>query len=414
MTEQQQEWKSHYEAARWELKRAEELLKQRHENTRKILEKQKELRDELEKEKDLRRKAEGETKKYVRENQNLVKKVALLEKRILSLEQGATRAVPPAKRHASSPASRTIQKSIQNGKKGARLDIRGHEVVGPLQPDGTLRDMLTCLANDKKGSITNDTINEVAVCMIQSLASNSSWDQKDIVSVAYDVLVQCCCLGESYAPRLAPIEWAPCHWFPDTSGKARKKIRYHGIENPDRVKSLVTAWCDMTVLENDTIPWLLKCLCVLDQEASLHGCNVTKGLILRAYDATLENIDNDSTLSISRLCCSATITMALLRYTNDLQFAAIFIRDILSPLCATYPISTTQEQMILIALAAALEVWPLAMDRRAIGKDEESCLETLLNTYMVPPPDPNAIPGLAMMCHYASLFITALRDPCFT
>ena len=58
MSDKTLQWKNSYEAARQELLRAEELLKQRHVNTKKILEKQKVLSGDLSKEKAKRQEAE--------------------------------------------------------------------------------------------------------------------------------------------------------------------------------------------------------------------------------------------------------------------------------------------------------------------------------------------------------------------
>jgi hypothetical protein len=59
-------WKNSYEAARQELLRAEELLKQRHVNTKKILEKQKVLSGDLLKEKGKRQEAEKKNVKLTK------------------------------------------------------------------------------------------------------------------------------------------------------------------------------------------------------------------------------------------------------------------------------------------------------------------------------------------------------------
>ena len=390
------QWKTHYDEARLELKRAEELLKQRHENTRKILEKQKALQADLEKERERRKHAETEVKKYLKENKKLMDKVSMLERSLSSVDvqvKGETphRAVaitsnggPPAqKKHKRPPLKKPKNQREEHVSKAEKL-----------------RELLKHLLNGDR--ITHDGIQEVA--SIVNLTP-SPWDQSDIISVAHDSLMQCCVKG-SYVPRLAPITWAPCHWFPDS--KHHSQNRFHGIANYKSVKSMVSMWCTETAIVQDWIPWLLQCMHIIDQ-ASPRGCNLVRDLTLRAYDATLEALEQTHP-SIPSLCCNATITMALWRHANDIRSAAVFVRDILVAPCH----DTTQEQMILVALSAALEVWPAALNRHSMGQDAVGRLETLMSNHSAPPHACNVSAinkqdsGLLIMCHHAAIFINAI------
>ena len=386
------EWKQKYDDARLELKRAEELLKQRHENTRKVLEKQKALHADLDKEKELRKQAETDLKKYVRENRKLVKQVSLLERRLLSLEAGgrvvqpqkvsvpSARAPPVVKKKDMVPSKRRIEE--KNETKASKLG----ELLGHLVSHGD--------------GITQERISMVA-SIVKSISS--PWNQEDIVSTAYNTLMQCC-LKDLYSPRLAPMTWAPCHWFPDK--RCGKRNMYHGIGNPADVKSLVAMWCDEKALEHDTIPWLLKCMQILDQD-SPSGHSIMRDLTIRAYDATLHALE-DPTPSVTNLCCNATVTMALWRLSNDIRAAAVFIRDILVAPCH----NTLHERMILVALSAALEVWPAALNRRSMGQTAVTRLETLIDNYISPPlPTPcitSDETNSMIMCHYAAIFVHAI------
>ena len=143
---------------------------------------------------------------------------------------------------------------------------------------------------------------------------------------------------------------------------------------------------------------------ILDQD-SPSGPNILRDLTVRSYDATLHALEDPSPC-ITNLCCNATITMALWRLANDIRSAAVFVRDIL----VTSYQDTKHERMILVALSTALEVWPAALNRRSMGQDAVSRLETLLNSYISPPPTSTTTHDTStiIMCHYAATFITAL------
>lgn len=425
---QYQKWKSNYEAARLELKRAEELLIQRHENTRKILEKQKSLQNELAMEKELRKKSERDTKKYRSDNQRLMKKMSLLEDEIRSLKVTVTKlkgernlsngdtSLPEPRRRTTSaqtkhqpllisvPQKRAVSSSATtrgyqgNGTETNTLQQQEQE---PSDTASKLREMLMNL-------ISGDIITNERIKMVASIVKSTGlgWNQSAIVSVAYDALQACC--RESPAPILAPLTWAPCSWFPETSCTNRKRkkslVRYHGIPNPDLLSSIVIMWCDQKALEQNAIPWLLKCIQRIDQD-SPRGLNITKDLTLKSYDATLHAIESHSA-NVTAICCSATVTMALLRCDNDIHSAATFVVDIL----ASLPSCTTIEKhhKILIALTAAAEVWPAALDRRAIGDDLFWHLRALVDKYSSGPSSGEDTSIEYMMCYYATAIIHAL------
>mmetsp|Transcript_10581 Transcript_10581/g.20918 ORF Transcript_10581/g.20918 Transcript_10581/m.20918 type:complete len:468 (+) Transcript_10581:55-1458(+) len=444
-------WKDSYEAARVELKRAETLLKERHVNTKKVLVKQKKLGEELAKEKEKRRDAEKRSAASTRENarlvgtvQSLQERVELLEKTVAQLQSSvhvllsnkngarnvseqyttaqakrgrvpSNHREPGTSRPNKKPAVR-VHEEKNNGNAHTRKkdntrdtqhddtdDVSGnqqsvldYERLPRQGADTQITDILTHLMTEPR--LTKNKI-KTAVHIASSM--KETWtDTKIAVSVLYKMF-ECC--RPTYVEQRAPIQWAPGNWFIMTNNDEIKSlIEYYSKED---VCSLVCMWCDAAALERNTIPWLLYYIHLLDTRAPHAKLMETLGY--RSKDVVLKYFDrghSNGIFSITEMCCATTVALAAFRYQGSIDAAAAFFIE-----TAEHDIDhkySAMEQLQIVCLGLALEVWPQILRASAIPSHVHANLWSITERYITPTvPDHPSRPIYYSICYYAANLI---------
>lgn len=335
----------------------------------------------------------------------LEKTVALLQRSIGQNGNAVASSVPPPSNannnHTEQHAVRVRSSPLKPPKKKAKADIvaPAERVIDQGLASTKLKEMFTYLMGDD--SISDQKV-KMAVNIIQS--KSNTWDVEEMTLVAYNTLMECA--KKSYSVLLAPIQWAPCSWFEDK----RSRNKFHGMKmSKETTSSLITMWCCQNAIERGHIPWLFRFIHTLDQIPS-QSLHMTDSLLAKCVTETLSNIDKNTSMTITRLCCASTLAMTILRSCGDIDGAAAFIVDVVMG-CKGEEAFSLKEQKSVICLAVALEAWPAAIHNE-LGDTYNGLIQSLIKRYESDriPSRAHSLPTYYSICHYASIFIHNALD----
>ncbi len=377
------------EQARAELVRAEALLKQRHANTRLVLEKQKEITAQLQDARALVSSLQRRLKEEVRQKEkhkadSLEKDVTIAELR-LQLRKASRQANSQSVTHPQTPSDEDIrsvlserirersershrsQKSQLSHRSGFSADSmtvsrrdgkrKVREEAGVDKRD-MLVDMLDfVLDGAETGCSIHARVNAATDNYLEEIpAEQDSW-AAEVAEAALGVLLDTCVLREVVG-QWADMAWSPSRWFECAGtkqvspvGRGREEEREEEW-SPDRHRrSMVATWCDPRRLEADYIPWLVACLRDLEDKSRQR---VTYILLDRCIDEVLLRCSGTADVrAVPQLCCAVTVAIALCKMSGrrGLDLGMKLLVDIMGQ-CG--PGAKNR----IVALAVALEVWP--------------------------------------------------------
>lgn len=356
------------EQARAELIRAEELLKQRHANTRLVLQKQKEVTEQLERAKaqvsSLQRQLKEERRQKEKHKADGLEKDRTIEK--LRGQLKASRyATSQSVTHPQTPSDEDNRSVQRSGLSVDSMNVsqmnRKRKVGGAVRDkQDMLVDMLDHVLGESGRKCSRHSLAKKATekYLGEIPATEDSW-MEEMAEAALSVLLEKCVLREA-AGHWADMAWSPSRWF-DCMATERDVLKTGDHEKDEmdeedqsagcQQRSLVATWCDPSRLEEDYIPWLLACLRMLEEESQKR---ITDVLLDMCIEEVLVLCSGATDLNaVPKLCCAVTVAIALCKMSENLgvDFGMKLLVDIMG---RRGPGAENRT----VALAVALEVWP--------------------------------------------------------
>jgi hypothetical protein len=393
---------SDLEQARTELIRAEELLRQRHANTRVVLLKYKEATAQLEHARALALSLQRRLKEESRQNaklraeilkrdQTVLKRDETIEELRRQLRQGnsqsVTRPQTPSDedlrpgvqmRERSEPSHPSVQSfdSMNVSRRVAKRKVR-EEVQDHVRD--ALDDMLNFILDGDQARSLDDRLDTAAETYLREIRVAGNSDE--VAEAAMGILLDTCVLQEARG-QWAAMAWSPSRWFdcPASEGVSRDS---EGRQNVG-MRSLVAAWCDPGILETDRIPLLLACLQTVERKAD-------EPIMRALLDRCIKEVrPSEDASTVPTLCCAVTVALALCQMSGNRDVGVGLLVDIMRE-CVSGKAEYT------VALAVALEVWPELAEvvgrsaltfpkaetsgRQPVGDLYEMAVLTLRNTF---------------------------------
>ena len=400
---------SDLEQARTELIRAEELLRQRHANTRVVLLKYKEATAQLEHARALALSLQRRLKEESRQNaklradilkrdQTVLKRDETIEELRRQLRQGnsqsVTRPQTPSDedlrpgvqmRERSEPSHPSVQSfdSMNVSRRVAKRKVR-EEVQDHVRD--ALDDMLNFILDGDQARSLDDRLDTAAETYLREIRVAGNSDE--VAEAAMGILLDTCVLQEARG-QWAAMAWSPSRWFDcpapggvsrDLGGVSRDS---EGRQNVG-MRSLVAAWCDPGILETDRIPLLLACLQTVERKAD-------EPIMRALLDRCIKEVrPSEDASTVPTLCCAVTVALALCQMSGNCDVGVGLLVDIMRE-CVSDKAEYT------VALAVALEVWPELAEvvgrsaltfpkaetsgRQPVGDLYEMAVLTLRNTF---------------------------------
>jgi len=393
---------SDLEQARTELIRAEELLRQRHANTRVVLLKYKEATAQLEHARALALSLQRRLKEESRQNaklraeilkrgQTVLKRDETIEELRRQLRQGnsqsVTRPQTPSDedlrpgvqmRERSEPSHPSVQSfdSMNVSRRVAKRKVR-EEVQDHVRD--ALDDMLNFILDGDQARSLDDRLDTAAETYLREIRVAGNSDE--VAEAAMGILLDTCVLQEARG-QWAAMAWSPSRWFdcPASEGVSRDS---EGRQNVG-MRSLVAAWCDPGILETDRIPLLLACLQTVERKAD-------EPIMRALLDRCIKEVrPSEDASTVPTLCCAVTVALALCQMSGNCDVGVGLLVDIMRE-CVSGKAEYT------VALAVALEVWPELAEvvgrsaltfpkaetsgRQPVGDLYEMAVLTLRNTF---------------------------------
>ena len=382
------------EQARAELVRAEQLLKQRHANTRLVLQKQKEITAQLQEANalvaGLQRRLKEEMRQKEKYKADCLKKDAVIAELRLQLRKGGGQAVSQSVTHPLTPSdedlrsvlserireqsvrsdrSQKSQKSdrswlTQRSDRSYRWGLSA-DSKNALSGDGSgrkrkvreddgvdKRDMLVdmldfILEGAGPGCVLQERVDMATENYLEEFPAGRDGWASEVANAAFEMLETCAM--PVVICQWADMAWSPARWFESCPPKAS------GLGGPregpqEGQRSLVATWCDPTKLRSDFIPWLLACLRRLEEKTRQR---ITYELLDKCVDEVVARCSETDARAVPLLCCASTVAIALCKMSGrrGLELAMTLIVDIMGH-CGSGAKNGT------VGLAAALEVWP--------------------------------------------------------
>lgn len=407
---------SDLEQARTELIRAEELLRQRHANTRVVLLKYKEATAQLEHARALALSLQRRLKEESRQNaklradilkrdQTVLKRDETIEELRRQLRQGnsqsVTRPQTPSDedlrpgvqmRERSEPSHPSVQSfdSMNVSRRVAKRKVR-EEVQDHVRD--ALDDMLNFILDGDQARSLDDRLDTAAETYLREIRVAGNSDE--VAEAAMGILLDTCVLQEARG-QWAAMAWSPSRWFDcpapggvsrDSEGVSRDlggvSRDSEGRQNVG-MRSLVAAWCDPGILETDRIPLLLACLQTVERKAD-------EPIMRALLDRCIKEVrPSEDASTVPTLCCAVTVALALCQMSGNCDVGVGLLVDIMRE-CVSGKAEYT------VALAVALEVWPELAEvvgrsaltfpkaetsgRQPVGDLYEMAVLTLRNTF---------------------------------